>query len=110
MRRVLLTLAVLAIVGLAAETASAWHGPNQRGGPQAYGGYGNYGTNYYPYRPPTSQAYMYPGHYGGYSSQQVQSFPASVARIMAAHSRYRYQAHPRSFYNEPPPGYYRRGW
>ena len=110
MRSVLLTLAVLAVVGLAAETAPAQY---QHGGPAAYGaygGHGGYGIHYYPYRPPVQRAYGYPGQYGVYSSQPGLSFEASVSRIMAAHSRYRYQTHPRSLYNAPPPGYYRRGW
>jgi len=91
MRRVVLTFAALVTVGLATGTAWARHG---------YSGYG-------------------PGNYRSYNSSYsswdyggVNSHAAAVRRIMAAHSRYRFNPHPRSMYNAPPRGvkYYPGGY
>jgi hypothetical protein len=101
MRRVVLTLAALAILGLAAGTAHA--GQRYRaypGGPGQYGGYyGGYVD---------SGAYGY-GFYGGawnygYDSNPL-SFPAAVSRVRAKYSTYRYNPHPRSYYKSGPSPY-----
>jgi hypothetical protein len=85
MRRFLFGLAAVTAMALTAGAAQAgdWHGG--RYDPQQYrGGYGPYY-----YAPP---AYGY----------ALDDDPPSVARIKAAHSRYRYYTHPRSLYNSPP--------
>jgi len=93
MRRVVLTLAALTAVALTTGTTLAGHG---------YGGYagGYYGARTYrPYQGRSSW------EYGG-----VNSHAAAVKRITAAHSRYRYNPHPRSFYKSPPHRYDFWGW
>ena len=91
MRRVVLTLAVLALVGLTARSAFA---ASRYGGPRGYGGY-------------SSRLGYYSSGQFGYGSHLE-----AARRIMAYHSRYRYQTHPRSSYNSPPlgRGYYGRGY
>ena len=64
----------------------------------SYGGHYGRGS-YRPYRSYSSW------HYGG-----VNSHAAAVRRIMATHSRYRYNPHPRSFYKSPPHRYDYWGW
>ena len=88
MRRVVITLAAIAVVGLATSSAWAGNGYGGRGGQRSYG---------YGYYPPAQRYYS-------------DSHSAAVQRIMAAHSRYRYNPHPRSFYKSPPHPYDYRGW
>ncbi len=69
---------------------------NYNGGSNGYRGR-NYDRGYQSYR--------------GYSSRSrgFETHSEAVARIRAAHSRYRTNYHPRSYYNSPP-YYERRGW
>lgn len=104
MRCVVLTLAALAIVGLTNSSALAGHGHGRQssgyGGYQGYSqhsagcrcGYCGHQSNHYTssYRYSSSRSYLDMTH------------DDHVRRIMAKHSRYRYQTHPRSMYNEPP--------
>jgi hypothetical protein len=131
MRRTALTLAALAVVGLAANTALAQRyrgqsggygggvnvqvhvnnhnynynlntgGRSQRGYSPGYGSYGSYGR-------PTYGSYRAPSSY--FNSRGANSHTAAVRRIMAHHSRYRYTTHPRSLQNSPPYRYGYRGW
>jgi hypothetical protein len=84
MRRFLFGLAAVAAMALTAGGAQAgdWYGGHYYAQPY-HGGYGPYY-----YAPP---AYGY-----------AMGDDPSVARIKAAHSRYRYYTHPRSLYNSPP--------
>jgi hypothetical protein len=109
MRRVVLTLSVVAILGLAATEALAGNGfrevPNGYGQPAPFYALAPY---YGPYVPmPYHGGYVAP-YYGGYSSPQDES----AARIRASASRYRYYTHPRSLYNSPPRAadYFGWGW
>ncbi len=63
-------------------------GPNVGRGD--YGYRRDYGYDYRPYR------------YRSYSSRGFETHNEAVARIQAAHSRYRTNYHPRSYYNSPP--------
>ncbi|MHC4177459.1 MAG: hypothetical protein ACYSWU_08130 [Planctomycetota bacterium] len=99
MRRLVLTLTTLAVVGLAAGTALAGHGYRGYGrgyGRNVYGGYGGYGRHQY------SRSWG-PSFGSSLFSQQVR-------RVQANHSRYRYNYHPRSYYNSPPHRYDYWGW
>ncbi len=118
MRCVVLTLAALAILGLTSSSANAGHA---RGRQSGYGGHQGYSqhsagcccgccrpqsSHYRPsYRQSPSLRYSPYAPYIGMTHEE------SVRRIMAKHSRYRYQTHPRSMYNEPPRyGYGRSRW
>lgn len=112
MRRLALTLAVLAVVGLAASTAFAGHRYRGYGGGHGRDSYGYYGrhSGYGSYSP-------YGQHYGyGYSSRyqgsgyQSSPFLQALRRVQAKHSRSRYNPHPRSLYTSPPVSYGYRGW
>jgi hypothetical protein len=101
MRRVVLILAALAVLGLAATTAEA--GQRYRaypGGPAPYGGYyggyvapGGYGYGFY------GGAWSY-----GYNANPL-SFEAAASRVRAKYSPYRYNPHPRSYYKSGPSPY-----
>jgi hypothetical protein len=54
-------------------------------------------------------AYAYPPHYGrgGYGYARG-SFDSATAEVRAAHSRYAYKTHPRSYYNLPAYQFYYR--
>jgi hypothetical protein len=103
MRRFILILTAAAALGLTCGIARAG-GPGEVFAPN----YGYQVNNYYggwqgqPYRP-RAESY-YPGC--------SESYAAGVQRIMAAHSRYRYFAHPLSLQNAPPTqaDYYGWGW
>lgn len=73
---------------------------NYNVGPHAYrGGYDH------AYRGGYDYGYQ-PSRYRGHSSRSFEGHNEAVARIQAAHSRYRTTYHPRSNYNSPP--YYER--
>ncbi|MBN2475169.1 MAG: hypothetical protein JXB62_11210 [Pirellulales bacterium] len=93
MKRVVLTLTVLTAIGLASATAFAG------------GGYRGYGRHY-------GNPYYLPGYGQGYysDSRGVNSHAAAVKRIMASHSRYRFNPHPRSNFKSPPHPYDYWGW
>ncbi|MGA2064067.1 MAG: hypothetical protein ABSG86_03815 [Thermoguttaceae bacterium] len=94
MRRLILTLTVAAIFGLACRTVQADDG----------------------YRPYYVPGYGAPYPCYGWAPQPnyagPQAYEDSVRRIMAAHSRYRYFTHPLSLQNAPPTqaDYYGWGW
>src|SRR5574340_992777 len=90
MRRALLTLAALAATALASGTAQAAPGR---------GGYGGYPA------PPSYSFHNYQPYNSWAGRDDSDSFSAGVRRIMANHSRYRYNPHPRSFYKSPPSPY-----
>ena len=84
MKRFLLSLAAVAAIGLTAGAVRAGGWYEGRYYPQPnQGGYGPY------YYAPPAYGYAY-------------GDDPSVARIKAAHSRYRYYTHPRSLQNSPP--------
>jgi hypothetical protein len=99
MRRALVVLAVVAMLGIFAGTA--WAG-GPYGGP-AYGPYGGQGYGLYPVQP-----------YYGYglipNRGDEDSFSAQARRIRAYHSRYRVHTHPRSLFKSPPSPYDYWGW
>lgn len=111
MRRALLTLAALAIVGLVSGTALAGHGyrgtRGYRGprGPQLYGSYYSYQAPAYGYYGPGAYEFFSRG-YDGSSSPFLQA----LRRVQANHSRYRVNPHPRSYYKSPPLRYDYWGW
>ena len=109
MRRLALTLAVLAVVGLAASTAFAGHRYRGYGGGRGRTGYGPYSRygSYSPY----GQHYGY-GYFSGYQGHGYQSSPflQALRRVQAKHSRSRYNPHPRSLYTSPPVPYGYWGW
>ncbi len=106
MRHATWILAAVAIMALATTTAQA--GNSYRGGNRGYGAI--YGSHH------GSQCNIHSGYgrgYGGnrgYGSYRLDPHTASVRRIMANHSRDRYNPHPRSMYKGPAvyPNY--RGW
>jgi hypothetical protein len=108
MRRVVLTLAALAVVGLAAGTAHAGQryrgysgGPVQ---PAQYGYYGGYG-----YSAPYGYGYYSGAWSYGYRPDSF-SFPEAVRRVQAKYSTYRYNPHPRSYYKSGPSPYDLWAW
>ena len=98
MRRVVLTLAAFAVVGLATSLAHAGHG--SRGSSVSF-------YYYQPYRPMTPY-YSSRGR-GGYGFH-MDTHAQAVRRIKATHSRWRYNTHPRSLQNGPPHPYDYYGW
>ncbi len=104
MRRVLLGLAVVALVGLAADTA--FGGGRHRGD---RGSRGYYGAPAYGYSYGYGYGYGYYSGHGAYGQSSL-SFPAAVARIRAKYSNYRYNPHPRSNYKSGPALYGYRRW
>ena len=99
MRRLIFGAAVIAVVALACDRASAQYGYR---GPRARGAYYFRQPYYQPYH---YRAY-YPSRYGHYG----ESFNEMSRQIRAAHSRYRFNTHPRSKYNSPPHRYDYWGW
>jgi hypothetical protein len=100
MRRMLLTLAAFAAIGLASGTAFAGGGHRgYGGGPRYFGPYGGYGPYAY------GNAYGYGGY--GYRSDP---YLDALRRLQAKYSTYRYYTHPRSTYNSPPYPYDYWGW
>lgn len=100
MRRVVLTLAALAVVSFAAGRADAGNrGRGQRRPSVSFGGhYQSGGVSFYAPTP-------YRGRAITGSRFHIEPFSQSVKRIQAYHSRYRYQTHPRSLYNGGPHPY-----
>jgi hypothetical protein len=110
MKQVVLSLAAVAVVGFAANSALAGDGYRSYGGYIEYHGYheysggqsGYYDNGYrgssYPSTPRYSRGY---GSYG-YAPGLGMSHDEAVRRIMAKHSRSRYHTHPRSMYNGSP--------
>jgi hypothetical protein len=96
MKRMVLMLTALAILGLGTGTARA--GPPYRGyyGPVYAPNYGYQVNNFY-------------GSAGAYSPG-TETHAEAVRRIMATHSRYRYFSHPRSMYNSAPTQADYYGW
>ena len=92
MRRVLLTLAVVALFAAATQTASA--ATYRRG----FAGH------------PATTGYYQGRYWSTPSRYQPSPHDEAVRRIRAAHSRYRYNTHPRSLYNSPPHPYDYWGW
>jgi hypothetical protein len=99
MKRVVITLAGAALLGLVVGTASAEHPHRYRGfveyhGVHEYvGGHGH--RNHTAYRSTRGSRHRFRSYQGLTHDQ-------AVRLIMARHSRYRYHTHPRSMYNEPP--------
>jgi len=97
MKRTVLSLAALVVIGLATGTALA--------GPGHCGSY---------YGPGNGYSYSYRYDYGPTPRYYSNPHLDAVRRIQATHSRYRYHTHSRSNYNSPPYRYdYRyeyRGW
>ena len=109
MRRLALTLAVFAVVGLAASTAFAGQRYRGYGGGHGHTGYGPY-SGYGSYNPYGQQyGYGYSSRYQG-SGYQSSPFLQALRRVQAKHSRSRYNPHPRSLYTSPPVSYGYRGW
>ena len=110
MKRVVLTLAAVAIVGFAANSALAGNGHRSYSGYIEYHGYHEYSGNlggYYDngYRSssyPSTSRYSRGYRSGGYTPSLGMSHDEAVRRVMAKHSRSRYHTHPRSLYNGPP--------
>lgn len=110
MKHVVLTLAAVAIVGFAANSALAGNGQRSYGGYVEYhgyheysGGHGAYYDNVYPRSwYPSASKYSRGYRSGGYTPSLGMSHGEAVRRIMAKHSRSRYHTHPRSLYNGPP--------
>jgi len=108
MRRLALTLAVFALVGLAASTAFAGHRYRGYGGGPGRASYGYYGR-YSGYSPYGQYEYGYFSRYQG-SGYQSSPFLQALRRVQAKHSRSRYNPHPRSLYSSPPVSYGYWGW
>ena len=103
MRCVVLTLAALAIVGLASSSANAGHARGRQSGYVGHQGYPQYsaGCQNQSNRYTPSRRYSPSLRYSPYAPYIGMTHEESVRRIMAKHSRNRYQTHPRSMYNEP---------
>ena len=110
MKRVVLTLAAVAIVGFAANSALAGNGHRPYSGYIEYHGYHEYSgsqgryydNGYRGSRYPSTPRYLRGYRSGGYTPSLGMSHGEAVRRIMAKHSRSRYHTHPRSMYNGPP--------
>ncbi len=97
MRRLVLTVAAAAILGLACGTVRADN-------PYSF----DYGPNYAPNYGYQVNNYSYYG--GWYRPNYAESFDEAAQRIRAAHSRYRYFTHPLSLQNAPPTQADYYGW
>ena len=111
MKRVVLTLAAVAAIGLAADSAQAGDGHRSYSGYIEYHGYheysgsnlgGYYDRGYRGYSYPSSSRYSRGYRSGGYRPSLGMSHSEAVRQVMAKHSRSRYHTHPRSMYNGPP--------
>ena len=119
MKRLIFGAAGVAVVALACGTASADHGYRGHDGPhgdislhfhQHYhsgNSYrGGYSRSYTPsYQPRSFGSYGRRG-YGSYGN----SFSEAARQVREAHSRYRFNTHPRSYYNTPRYHYRLGGW
>lgn len=110
MKHVVLSLAAVAIVGFAANSALADNGHRSYSGYVEYHGYheysgdlgGYYDKGYRGSSYPSASRYSRGYGSGGYTPSLGMSHGEAVRRIMAKHSRSRYHTHPRSMYNGPP--------
>ena len=115
MKHAVLSLAAVAIVGFAANSALAGNGHRSYSGYIEYHGYheysgsqgGYYDNGYrgsrYPDTPRYSRGYRSGGYRSyGYAPSLGMSHDEAVRRVMAKHSRSRYHTHPRSMYNGRP--------
>ena len=110
MKRVLLTLAAVAIGGFATNSALAGNGHRSYSGYIEYHGYheysgsqgGYYDNGYRGSRYPATSSYSRGYRSRGYAPSFGMSHDEAVRRIMAKHSRSRYHTHPRSMYNGRP--------
>ena len=111
MKRVVLSLAAVAIVGLLANSAWAGNGSRSYSGYVEYRGYHEYsGSNLGGYYDKGYRGSSYPSssrYSRGYQSSRYtpslgMTHGEAVRRVMAKHSRSRYHTHPRSLYNGPP--------
>ncbi len=92
MRRLVLCLAVTATLAMTAGSATAAN---------RYRGYRH--PAYYGPRPAYN---THRGHEYGYGyGYRSDAFGEAARQVRAAHSRYRYNTHPRSYYNSPPNRY-----
>jgi hypothetical protein len=107
MKNLVVTLAIVAALGLAAATAQAGNPYRDYYGPYAPN-YGYQVNNYYSDWAPGPYYRGNDAHYYGGNDAHSEA----VQRIMAAHSRYRYYTHPRSMHNSPPAqaDYFGWGW
>ena len=97
MRHVTWILAAVAILALTTTTAQA--GNSYRGGSRGYGAI--YGSHHTPHCDTHSGYGRGYGNYRAPRSYRLDSHTASVRRIMANHSRDRYNPHPRSMHKGP---------
>ena len=108
MKRLIFGAAGVAVVALACGTASADHGYRGHDGPRGdislhfhqHHHYGNsngrgYSRSYsHSYQPRSYGQRRYGGSYGN-------SFSEAARQVREAHSRHRFNTHPRSYYNAP---------
>jgi len=110
MKHAVLSLAAVAVVGFAANSALAGNGHRSYSGYVEYRGYheysgsqgGYYDKGYRGSRYPATSRYSRGYRSGGYRPGLGITHDEAVRRIMAKHSRSRYHTHPRSMYNGPP--------
>ncbi len=97
MRRLLLAAAVLAALAFSVDAAQAAGRGHRHYAPSHYGY--DYYESYRPY-----------GYRHGYGYRyRNRGFDRAAEEVRQAHSRYRLNTHPRSYFNAAPPRYY-WGW